>query len=186
MTSILKVDQIQTAAGGVPTIGDLAINDTGTILQVKQTVFSGTQSTSIGPGFTEITGLQTTITPKSTSSKIMVKAALCIGAQYWQNRGRILRGGTPIGLGNAAGNRTRVTWNQINYDGSADTKYIMEHVALEYLDSPSTTSATTYSLDFGGYSTSYTVYINRNHNWTDGSFYPGTPISTLTLYEIAG
>ena len=186
MSSIIKVDQIQTAAGGVPTAADLGLNVTGTILQVKQTVFSGTQSTSIGEGFTEITGLQTTITPKSTSSKIMVKAALCIGAQYWQNRGRILRGGTPIGLGNAAGNRTRVTWNQLNYDGSANTQYIMEHVALEYLDSPSTTSATTYSLDFGGYSTSYTVYINRNHHWSDLTAYAGTPISTLTLYEIAG
>ena len=91
----------------------------------------------------------------------MVKAALSIGTQYWQNRGRILRGGTPIGLGNADGNRKPVTWNQVNYDGSSNTQYIMEHVALEYLDSPSTTSATTYSLDFGGYSTSYPVYINK-------------------------
>ena len=186
MTSTLKVDQIQLADGSTPTIGDLAINDTGTILQVKQTVFAGTQSTSIGPNFTEITALRTTITPKSTSSKIMVKAALSIGTQYWQNRGRILRGGTPIGLGNADGNRKPVTWNQVNYDGSSNTQYIMEHVALEYLDSPSTTSATTYSLDFGGYSTSYPVYINRSYQDNDLATYYGRPISTLTLYEIAG
>jgi len=37
MTSIIKVDQIQNAAGGVPTAGDLGINTTGTVLQVVQT-----------------------------------------------------------------------------------------------------------------------------------------------------
>lgn len=33
MTSILKVDQIQTAAGGVPTAADLGINTSGTVLK---------------------------------------------------------------------------------------------------------------------------------------------------------
>lgn len=33
MTSIIKVDQIQTAAGGVPTAGDLGIDTTGTVLE---------------------------------------------------------------------------------------------------------------------------------------------------------
>ena len=43
MTSIIKVDQIQTAAGATPTASDLGINSTstsmptGAVLQVKQT-----------------------------------------------------------------------------------------------------------------------------------------------------
>ena len=43
--------------------------------------------------------------------------------------------------------------------------------AVEYLDSPSTTSAVQYSIDIGGYSTSYTVYVNRTHNDSDGAAY---------------
>ena len=35
MTSIIKVDTIQTTAGTAPTAGDLGINTTGTVLQVK-------------------------------------------------------------------------------------------------------------------------------------------------------
>ena len=38
MTSTLKVDQIQLADGSTPTIGDLAINDSGTVLQVQSSV----------------------------------------------------------------------------------------------------------------------------------------------------
>ena len=56
--------------------------------------------------------------------------------------------------------------------------------AVEYLDSPSTSSAVQYSIDIGGYSTSYTVYVNRTHNDTDATTYFGTPISTMTLMEI--
>ncbi len=36
MTSIIKVDQIQTLAGTAPTAADLGINVTGSVLQVVQ------------------------------------------------------------------------------------------------------------------------------------------------------
>ena len=58
--------------------------------------------------------------------------------------------------------------------------------AVEYLDSPSTTSAVQYSIDLGGYSTSHTVYVNRTSNDSDTAAYFGTPISTMTLTEIGG
>ena len=158
----------------------------GHVLQVQQTVFKDSFSTAIGPDFAEVTGLRCNITPKSTSSKILVNVSLCLGVQYFSFRGRILRDGTPIddALGNQRGsNRKRVSYSYCQYY-SSNTQYDMIAGAVEYLDSPSTTSAVQYSIDLGGYSTSYTVYVNRTHNDTDGTAYFGTPISTMTLMEI--
>lgn len=162
----------------------------GHVLQVKQTVFKDTFSTAIGPNFAEVTGLRCSITPKSTSSKILVRLSLVIASQYWQVRGRLLRDGTVIdgALGNQRGsNRKRVSFNYIKYGGGSSTSlYDMAGMPVEYLDSPATTSSVEYSLDIGGYSTSYTVYINRGHDDNDGTGYDGTPMSTMTLMEIGG
>ena len=62
----------------------------------------------------------------------------------------------------------------------------MSGYPVEHLDSPNTTSAIQYSIDIGGYNTSYAVYVNRNHSDTDQSTYIGSPISTVTLTEIGG
>lgn len=159
----------------------------GHVLQVKQTVFKDTFSTAIGSGFAEVTGLRCSITPKSTSSKILVRLSLSIASEYWQVRGRILRDGTVIdgALGNARGSRTRVSFNYIKYGGgSANAVYDMSSTPVEYLDSPATTSSVEYSLDIGGYSTSYTVYVNRGHFDNNAADYDGAPMSTMTLMEI--
>ena len=161
----------------------------GHVVQVKQTVFKDTFSTSIGSGFAEVTGLRCSITPKSTNSKILVRLSLVIASQYWQVRGRILRDGTVIdgALGNTRGNRTRVSFNYIKYGGGDTTSiYDMAGVPVEYLDSPATTSSVEYSLDIGGYSASYTVYVNKSHTDNNGADYDGTPMSTMTLMEIGG
>ena len=48
MTSIIKVDQIQTAAGGVPTAADLGLNVSGSVLQsVTTEVTSSASNTTI-------------------------------------------------------------------------------------------------------------------------------------------
>ena len=162
----------------------------GHVLQVQQTVFKDTFSSSIGPSFVEVTGLRCNITPKSTSSKILIRFSLCLTSQYWQVRGRILRDGSPLddALGNQRGsNRIRVSYNYIKYgNGSTTWGYDMSGYPVEHLDSPNTTSAIQYSIDIGGYNTSYAVYVNRNHSDTDQSEYIGSPISTVTLTEIGG
>ena len=161
----------------------------GHVLQVQQTVFKDSFSTSIGPSFAEVTGLRCNITPKSTSSKILIRFSLCIASQYWQVRGRILKDGSPLddALGNQRGsNRLRVSYNYVKWGASSSAPYDMTGYPVEHLDSPNTTSAIQYSLDIGGYNTSYAVYVNRSHNDTDQTTYYGTPISTVTLTEIGG
>jgi len=41
-------------------------------------------------------------------------------------------------------------------------------------------------MEIGGYNDSYPIYVNRSNRWQDTSTYDGTPISTITLFEISG
>lgn len=50
MTSILKVDTLQTAAGGVPTAGDLGLNVTGAVIATHEFVSPTTSDTAISSG----------------------------------------------------------------------------------------------------------------------------------------
>jgi hypothetical protein len=58
-------------------------------------------------------------------------------------------------------------------------------MGFQYLDSPASTSAVTYGIDIGGYSLSFSNYINRNAAYQNFADYDATPISTMTLMEIA-
>jgi hypothetical protein len=198
MVATLKVNQIESVNGnsdisipaGTRIVGTDAgsIVSPGGVVQVVQTVFKSTFSTSAGPSFAEVTGMRTDITPKFADSKILIRVGLCIASQYWQVRGRLLRDGSVINdaRGDAASSRAQVAYNYIKYGGgSATSIYDMTHIPIEYLDSPATTSSVRYSLDIGGYSTSYPVYVNRNHNYTDSTSHIGAPFSTMTLTEIA-
>lgn len=180
--SILKVDTINEKTSG----NGVAIP--GHVIQVKQSVVSNVFSTTAGNGFAEMTDFRTAITPTSTTSKILVKGSLFVGCQYYQAKGRILRDSTPIGIGDARGVRPQSTWTSIGYDAGASnayTIYLLRSVDFEFLDSPATTSEIIYSLDMGGYSTSLSVHLNRDHNDSNSANYNATPISTLTLMEVA-
>jgi|SaaInlV_125m_DNA_1040241.scaffolds.fasta_scaffold54706_2 hypothetical protein len=72
MTSIIKVDQIQTAAGGVPTAGDLGLNTTGTVLQVVQTYNEDSSHIVASSTGLVASGIQASITPKQAGSLILV------------------------------------------------------------------------------------------------------------------
>ena len=160
----------------------------GHILQVKQTVSKDTFSTDVGPNFVEVTGLRCNITPASTSSKILIRLNLSFANQYYSSRGRLLKDVSAItgALGNQVGSRTPATFSYIKYGGgTAGSQYDMTHISVEYLDSPSTTSAVQYGVEVGGYNTSYTVYVNRNHNYANGSTYHACQISSITIMEIA-
>tara|TARA_B100000085_G_scaffold278738_1_gene300959 strand:+ start:471 stop:1016 length:546 start_codon:yes stop_codon:yes gene_type:complete len=180
--SILKVDTINEKTSGNGVIIP------SHIVQVKQTVVTSTISSSAGNSYAEMTEFRTNITPSSTSSKILIRASLIVGINYYQGKGRILRDSTPIAQGDARGSRPQSTWTMVSYDAGASgayTQYDMRAVGFEFLDSPATTSQITYSLDLGGYSTSLAVHINRAANDQDSANYNATPISTLTLMEIA-
>jgi hypothetical protein len=149
-----------------------------TVVQVVQTVKTDTFSTTSGT-LTDITGMSVTITPLSTSNKILIQYSLgqLICASAAVVGVALLRNTTVIGSGATAGNRILVSTGQID-DGDRGQPH-----AFMFLDSPATTSATTYKLQIyvnGG----NTVYLNRSATDSDSTTY-NRSAATITVMEIA-
>ena len=164
----------------------------GNIIQVVSTTKTDTTSTASST-FSKISGFEATITPSSTSSKILIKADLCIGASSngADSPLKLFRsvGGsdTDIGIGDAAGNRTRCFWGVEDFfsvsSGAAGYLYVMAPASTNFLDSPNTTSAVTYGVNWRIVSGN-TIYLNRTGQDNDASNYPRGS-STITLMEVA-
>jgi hypothetical protein len=176
MASILNVDQINNAAGtsavtidpstGKPSFPNgmtLPAGVGGKMLQVVNGTTAITASTTSST-YAD-TGLTATITPSNTSSKILVQAnvpdahnAASVSLLYLN----LVRDSTQliefVRHGDALSGQSLVT-----YGGSTS-----------YLDSPATTSATTYKVQFAVHSNGGTQYVFLN-----GS------TGTITLMEIA-
>lgn len=150
----------------------------GKILQVVSTTKTDTFTTT-STSFTDITGLSVSITPTSATSTIYVAVSLTgsqdVGAT--DMFAQTVRGSTAIYLGDAAGNRTRASMMFVS--GAAGW---VQTSSYSFVDSPATTSATTYKVQVKV--TGSTGYINRTENDTDASFSPRTP-SSITVMEVA-
>jgi len=153
---------------------------TGSVLQTKQAVKSDTQTTT-NATFVDVTGLSVSITPSSTSSKILVYSnVLCVGTvSAAAGLTRILRDSTAIGIHDTAGNRIRAS----AFGYAPDTGDVRQHASV-FLDSPSTTSAITYKVQFTANGTN-TAYINRTQADLDNTGY-SRGISSITVMEIQG
>ena len=151
---------------------------TGKILQVVNAHKTDAESYTPSTTWTDVASLSVSITPSSASNKVYltatVNAATDVRAHF-----RILRGSTPIAVGDAAGSRVQSFASDFQRVGGPDIR----SASVSWLDSPSTTSATTYKiqvrLDGGG-----TVYINRPESTIDAGSY-GRPVSSLILLEVA-
>lgn len=156
------------------------------VLQVKQTVISSALAQTGGnyPTWVDLTGYGISITPTSASSKIMYQISFGAMSQSVGNAilFRITRNGAVIGVGDASGTRPQVTLRTMR---ESDTNHTKTAPHFTYLDSPGTTSAVTYQLQWSGESTP-TIYVNRSQTDADGQSYGARSISTVTLWEIAG
>jgi len=184
------------SAGGLPDgiiqSADLATGVGGKILQVKQAVKTDTSSTT-STSFITIPGtdesgsgseFEVNITPSATSSKILVtwNIHFAVPAGIYSGGTRLRRDTTTIFVGDTSSSRTRATnwvvgWN--SHGGRNPWS-----IGGTYLDSPNTTSATTYSIQYmSGYNAS-TVYINQGYLWDDAAPVGLCP-SSITCQEIA-
>jgi hypothetical protein len=177
MASILKFDEWQNTAGV----------KRGTVLQTLS-VFDNTHYTfNAGSAnqntFYNVTGLSISITPSSATSKILLMASVCIG-QYTDGYNiylRLARNGTGIGTSDSrgiflSGGTAMVGWRAFN-------GYAMNGVPMNFMDSPATTSAVTYTVQVcnsGG--SSYPSYVNRQH--TADTNWPQAGSSNLIAMEI--
>lgn len=150
----------------------------GSVIQVVQTVKTDGFSTSSGSS-TDITGLSATITPSSTSNKILVLVNFyCASGDYPYPKFRLLRNGANIFLGDSLGGATQASAGM--YPGAASDIQIMP-VSMSFVDSPSSVAALTYKVTVFTYA-SRTVYIGRSQNTGDSN---GLSVpSTITLLEV--
>ena len=147
----------------------------GKILQVVQTFKNDTTSTS-GNSHDQIPGLTVTITPSSSSSKILYSGHLYIASTSSEAVFRLRR--------TIAGSTFSVIATPSTYQDDEDG--VFAHgggsryggQSFQFLDSPNTTSAVTYGISWQTHSG--TTYLNRT--WDSGWFHG---ISTLTAMEVA-
>ena len=166
--SLIKVNDIQTTTG---------TPNRGKVLQVVQITYSS-KSTSTGiSAFTDSPFGTLTITPSSTSSKILLSTTFGYGiASSTSCIFRFTRNGTVIGGSGADQNASFGT------GGSGNDSW-RESVSFEYLDSPATTSALSYKIQFLPFDTSRTVYWNDTPS--GGGVDDATGVTVITAMEIA-
>ena len=178
MASKIKVDQIQTADG----TGTIALQNqlsgmttaslpTGSVLQVVHGSYSTQMQTTSNSTFVA-TGASITITPTSSSSKILI---------MFNQHLRIDKANGDQGAGFAIKRGTTIVWSTpvpysfYSYNGTNTVENDKRmYQPLTYLDSPNTTSATTYSSFINEYGGGIT-YAQSNSSPT-----------MMTLMEIAG
>jgi len=150
----------------------------GKVLQVVSTTKSDS-FTSTSTSFADVTGLSVSITPSSASSKVLVlynvSGSQAVAAQI--ARSRLMRDSTEINIGDAASTRARGTSDPF----SVAAQIIGTTIAGSYLDSPATTSATTYKFQVA--TSGGTVYVNRSEDDSDSTIRSRT-VSTITVMEI--
>ena len=160
---------------------EFATAPSGKVLQVVSTTKTDTFTLSTGSTtFTDVTGLSASITPSSASNKIWVIFAVNVSNTVGSIlQLKLIRASTAISIGDTAGSRSRSTVG--NYNGVGNDAHI-QTMASNFLDSPNTTSATTYKIQIA--TENATMYVNRNARDND-AVGEGRFTSVITLMEIA-
>ena len=158
----------------------------GRIIQVVHVTKTDISSVSTGSSSTDydVPGLRATITPSSTSNKIIIDAKLSISMTAgYHFTAKILRGSTNIAFGDNGSQNSVIEGYAHTYNRATNGHYKIDQMILFHEDSPSTTSATTYKIQFNTH-TAGTAYINRTHAGQDAN-YNGTASSSIRLMEVA-
>ena len=146
--------------------GNTIIQVVNTTVQQNGTAYFSTSSSSLVS-----TGLSVTITPQSTTSKILLicnavgesgSTAALASYTIYKNGSNLATGGSPAVM------------TAIRNGGS----YTDSPMSITYLDAPATTSATTYTIYMS--SSTGTCYLGNNPGSNNGN------VLTFTALEISG
>ena len=179
MTSIIKVDQIQTASGSAPTMADLGLNVSGSVLQVVSVQMARGAIDMSSTSFTSTT-LSKSIVTKGTNSLVLV--TLSGGGWYdngnpsctlWVTFQRSISSGAYTYPMNAYND----SYGLIRMSGSGNTWNIKPYSA-DLMDQPQVASGTT--IDYRVVARTNSANKPSQFNSSDR----GAPVLTLT--EIAG
>ena len=177
----LAVDAGDIASG---TLTNARLAD-GHILQVATAELTTIQS-STSAGWNDIPNFPTvSITPSDTSNKILITISVGGISQYNGNTPsiRVLRGTTVCTVNTQSGYADLARGVTISPGYSNGTENAAAASAC-FFDSPSTTSATVYKLQwYGRPSGTFTNTINAFYAWDNQNYY-AAGISSLTVMEV--
>lgn len=143
---------------------------TGSVLQVVQTAYTTADSTTAaGPSSFSNTGCTASITPTSSSSKILVMLSMAThkATAAMQGGARIMRGSSAAFSGIS-----------LDFWAPGPGSGISGNINIQWLDSPNTTSSTTYTAQFATWGGG-TLRLNLDYNGNNNG------VTYLTLLEIA-
>ena len=145
----------------------------GAVLQVVSTTKTDTFSTT-SITFVDVTGLSVSITPTSATSKILVIATVPVGhASSRVARVNLVRNSTTI---NQPTPSQTFSATKNGYIATGDTTPSAD---FHYLDSPATTSSTTYKIQCCTNAGDFAMYVGNRTSQDMNS------PSTITVMEIA-
>jgi hypothetical protein len=152
----------------------------GTILQVNTITISSAATYSMGSGAIQNVGLNIAITPTRTSSRILIISTVSSAGISFNRPGTaLLRDGSRIAVGDAAGSRNRTS------SGGASGETAPSTQSVHYVDSPNTTSSVTYSVYIVNYHSGTQSYaFNYDQGNSDNPAH-GRTASSITVMEIA-
>jgi hypothetical protein len=167
----------QTLPASTGTVLTTGSPQSGGVIQVVSTTKTDTFS-STSTSLVDITGLSVSITPKFATSKILVSYHVMGGQDTGSSQYvfvQLVRGSTAISVGSSGG-----AFNATGQMYAGNSSDIVFRDSQTFLDSPATTSATTYKLQGSSWNGSVTWYINRRG--VNSSFVLS---SSITVMEIA-
>ena len=173
-------DKLGFAANGAR-IGEFGVGYggfTGNIIQVLST--AKTDTATFSTSFGTISGLSQSITPKYSTSKILIIINISFGRSldnllYF----KILRDASDIYIGDVSSTRTRSSSS--DYASGTATGTQSGNMTLVFLDSPSTVSSITY--DTQARSDAGSGFINRTGTDTDSATF-SRMASSITVMEL--
>ena len=150
------------------------------VLQVVSTNKTDTFTTT-STSFVDITGLSVSITPSSATNKVLVIVTLSVGddPSVTNTASRLMRDATAINVGDASGSRLQASQQTKSVAANVQTAH-----AYVFLDSPATTSATTYKVQLATAGATQTSCVNRSLTDTNGATFART-VSNITVMEIS-
>jgi hypothetical protein len=174
-------DEVLTFATGASAPSWAAGAAAGKIGQVLNVELTSTVSAT-ATTLTDVAGLTLDITPVATSSKILMVYNICLGTSSLNYRTQVaaMRGSTQIGVGDAASSRARTAF--ASHTAYSNTTNTVQGLTQSILDSPNTTSATTYKVQ-AQIASAATMYVNQMGQDLDDANV-GRGSSGITLMEI--
>lgn len=161
----------------------------GGILQLKS-ANEPAKLTTTSTTYTGITNLSVTLTPASSSNKVLILANVNASGRNGANAGggfAIYKNGSILAdvNGNASGSRTRGFAQSISgYAPSSSQEWVIQQGSVIFLDSPATTSSTTYQVYWRCEDTTGGSVLNAGYDDGDGSD-RRRHSSNITIMEIA-